>query len=71
MINWTADAPVTFRQAAAADFERAEAFRQALLERGILMPPFVITEARMCLATSDDDIDLTVSAAEQAFKAVA
>ena len=32
-------APVTFRQAVDADFGRAEAFRLALLDAGILLPP--------------------------------
>ena len=71
MINWLPEAPVTFRQAAQADFERAEAFRLAMLEAGILLPPFVITDSRLCLATSEDDIDQTIEAAAWAFKQVA
>lgn len=71
MINWLPEAPVTFRQAARADFERAEAFRLAMLEAGILLPPFVITDSRLCLATSEDDIDQTIDAAGRAFKLVA
>jgi glutamate-1-semialdehyde 2,1-aminomutase len=71
MINWLPAPPVTFRQAAMADFERAEAFRLAMLEAGILMPPFVITDSRLCLATSEDDIDETIAAATRAFKQVA
>lgn len=71
MINWLPEAPVTFRQAARADFERAEAFRLAMLDMGILLPPFVITDSRLCLATSEDDIDQTIEAATRAFKQVA
>ncbi len=71
MINWLPAAPVTFRQAARADFERAEAFRRLMLDMGILLPPFVITDSRLCLAMSEDDIDQTVEAAAQAFKLVA
>ena len=71
MINWLPDPPVTFRQAAMADFDRAEAFRLAMLEAGILMPPFVITDSRLCLATSEDDIDETIAAATRSFKQVA
>jgi glutamate-1-semialdehyde 2,1-aminomutase len=71
MINWTAQPPVTFRDAASADFERAEAFRLEMLEAGILMPPFVITDARLCLATSEADIDETIEAARRAFRRVA
>ena len=71
MINWRPEPPVTFRAAADADFARAEAFRVALLEAGILMPPFVITDARLCLATSENDIDETIAAAAWAFERVA
>ena len=71
MINWTAQPPVTFRDAANADFERAESFRLGMLAAGILMPPFVITDARLCLATSEADIDETIAAAHRAFREVA
>jgi glutamate-1-semialdehyde 2,1-aminomutase len=71
MINWTEKPPVTFRDAANADFERAEAFRLEMLEAGILMPPFVITDARLCLTTSEADIDETIEAARRAFHKVA
>ena len=70
MINWRNEPPVTFRQAADADFARAEAFRRRMLEAGILLPPFVITDSRLCLATSDADIDETVEAARWAFERV-
>jgi glutamate-1-semialdehyde aminotransferase len=66
-----AEAPVTFRQAAQANFERTEAFRLAMLDAGILLPPFVITDSRLCLASSEDDIDQTIEAAARAFKQVA
>ena len=71
MINWRPEPPVTFRDAADVDFARAEAFRVALLEAGILLPPFVITDARLCLATTEDDIDETVAAASWALRRVA
>ena len=71
MVNWLETPPVTFRDAAMADFERAEAFRQHLLADGILMPPFVITDSRLCMATADDDIVETVEKAARAFRAVA
>ncbi|HXH22386.1 MAG TPA: aminotransferase class III-fold pyridoxal phosphate-dependent enzyme [Dehalococcoidia bacterium] len=63
MVNWRREPPVTFREAAQADFERAEAFRLGMLERGVLLPPLVITDSRLCLATSEADIDETVEAA--------
>ena len=71
MINWRAEPPQTFRQAIDADFDRAEAFRRAMLEAGILLPPFVITDSRLCLATNDADVDETIEAAAWAFKQVA
>jgi glutamate-1-semialdehyde 2,1-aminomutase len=71
MVNWLPEPPDTFRQAAQADFERAEAFRLAMLDAGILMPPFVITDSRLCVATSADDVDETVAAAARAFQLVA
>ena len=48
----------------------AAAFRVALLEAGSLMPPSVITDAWLCFATSQDDIDETVAAATWALKRV-
>lgn len=71
MINWLAKAPVTFNDAAKADFKRAEAFRLSLLNAGILMPPFVITEARLCAQLGEADIESTIRAAYRAFKDVA
>lgn len=71
MINWRSEPPVTFNQAADADFSRAEAFRIEMLDRGVLFPPFVITDNRLCLATSEDDIGETVEAARAAFREVA
>ena len=71
IVNWRAEAPVTFRQAVDADFRRAGAFRLAMLDAGILLPPYVLTDNRICVAFSDDDIDETVEAARRAFAAVA
>jgi glutamate-1-semialdehyde 2,1-aminomutase len=71
IVNWRAEPPVTFRQAVDADFDRAEAFRVAMLDAGILLPPYVITDNRICVAFSDDDVDATIDAARHAFAAVA
>jgi glutamate-1-semialdehyde 2,1-aminomutase len=71
IVNWRAEPPVTFRQAVDADFDRAEAFRIAMLDAGILLPPYVITDNRICVAYNDDDIDETIAAARRAFAAVA
>ncbi len=71
IINWRRTPPVTFTEAADADLERGERFRVAMLEAGILLPPYVITDCRLNLAFSDDDIDETVRAARRAFRLVA
>ncbi len=65
------DPPVTFTEAVDADLERGERFRLAMLDAGILLPPYVITDCRVNLAFSDDDIDETVAAARRAFRLVA
>ncbi len=70
IINWRPEPPVTFRQAVDADFDRGEAFRLAMLDAGILLPPYVITDARICAAFTEDDIDATVDAARHALAAV-
>jgi glutamate-1-semialdehyde 2,1-aminomutase len=71
IMNWRAQPPVTFREAVDADLERGELFRQAMLDAGILLPPYVITDCRISLAFSDDDIDETIEAARRAFRQVA
>ncbi len=70
IINWRAEPPVTFREAVDADFDRGEAFRVAMLDAGILLPPYVITDARICAAFTEDDVDATVDAARYALRAV-
>jgi glutamate-1-semialdehyde 2,1-aminomutase len=71
IVNWRAEPPVTFRQAVDADFDRAEAFRLAMLDAGVLLPPYVLTDNRICVAFGDDDVDHTLDAARRAFAAVA
>jgi glutamate-1-semialdehyde 2,1-aminomutase len=71
IVNWRAEPPVTFREAVDADLEWGEGFRQAMLEAGILLSPYVITDCRISLAFSDDDIDETIEAARRAFRQVA
>ena len=36
-----------------------------------ILPPFVITDSRLCLATTEADVDETIQVAAQAFKRVA
>jgi glutamate-1-semialdehyde 2,1-aminomutase len=71
IVNWRAEPPVTFRQAVDADLARAEAFRLYMLDADVLLPPYVLTDNRICVAFDDDDIDHTVDAARRAFAAVA
>ncbi len=71
IVNWRPTPPVTFTEAVDADLERGERFRLAMLDAGILLPPYVITDCRVNLAFSDDDIDETVAAARRAFRLVA
>jgi glutamate-1-semialdehyde 2,1-aminomutase len=71
IVNWRAEPPVTFRQAVDADLDRAEAFRLAMLDAGVLLPPYVLTDNRICVAFGDDDVDHTLDAARRAFAAVA
>ena len=71
IVNWRAEPPVTFRQAVDADVARAEAFRLAMLDAGVLLPPYPLTDNRICVAFDEDDVDQTVEAARRAFAAVA
>jgi glutamate-1-semialdehyde 2,1-aminomutase len=70
IVNWRAEPPVTFQHAVDADVTRAEAFRRHLLDAGVLLPPYPLTDNRICVAFDDDDIDQTVEAARRAFAAV-
>jgi glutamate-1-semialdehyde 2,1-aminomutase len=38
---------------------------------GVIQPAFPNGDRRLCAATSDDDIDLTIEVAHRAFKAIA
>ncbi|MCV0402843.1 MAG: aminotransferase class III-fold pyridoxal phosphate-dependent enzyme [Chloroflexi bacterium] len=71
IINWRPEPPVTFRQAVDADFELGEAFRVGMLDAGILLPPYVITDARLNLAFTEDDVDETIAAAASVLRRVA
>jgi hypothetical protein len=52
-------------------FGRGEAFRLAMLDAGDLLPPYVITDARINLAFTEDDVDETVEAASNALRLLA
>jgi len=70
IVNWRATPPVTFREAADADLDRGEAFRPAMLDAGILLPPYVITAYRINRAFTGDDVDETIAAARRAARLV-
>jgi glutamate-1-semialdehyde 2,1-aminomutase len=71
IINWRTEPPVTFNEAVDADLEKGEAFRQLMLEAGILLPPYAITDARISASHTEDDIDETVEAARAALMKLA
>ena len=62
---------MTFRQAVDADVALAEAFRLAMLDAGVLLPPYTLSDNRICVAFDEDDVDQTVEAARRAFAATA
>jgi glutamate-1-semialdehyde 2,1-aminomutase len=70
IINWREEPPVTFSEATDADLERGDEFRRRMLDAGILLPPYVITDCRICAAFTDDDIDETIDAARHALRMV-
>jgi glutamate-1-semialdehyde 2,1-aminomutase len=53
------------------DDGRATAYGRAMLERGMLEPPLVAGARRLCLATSEDDIERTIEAIAYALRQVA
>jgi glutamate-1-semialdehyde 2,1-aminomutase len=61
-----ADAPVrNYAQARAADHERYARFFHGMLDRGIYLPPSGYEAFFFSLAQTDDDLDTTVSAANE------
>ncbi|HYN01773.1 MAG TPA: glutamate-1-semialdehyde 2,1-aminomutase [Vicinamibacteria bacterium] len=64
--------PVTdYATAKASDTKRFGRFFHAMLERGVYLPPAQFEAAFVSLAHGDAEIDLTVAAAGEAFRAVA
>jgi glutamate-1-semialdehyde 2,1-aminomutase len=62
--------PRNYREVLESDTGRGERFRQAMLAGGILEPPFPLSDRRLCLATSEADIDETVEVAARALREV-
>ena len=64
--------PVTdYATAKASDTKRFGRFFHAMLERGVYLPPAQFEAAFVSLAHGEAEIDLTVAAAGEAFRAVA
>ena len=57
--------PSNYREVLASNTELAESWRLGMYQAGILEPPFALTDRRLCVATSEDDIDQTIEAAGQ------
>jgi glutamate-1-semialdehyde 2,1-aminomutase len=71
-LYFRSEVPRNYREAAHDhDHESGEAYLAAMLERGVLEPPFVLGDRRLNLATTEADIDETVEAAASAFEAIA
>ena len=63
--------PVTdYATAKASDTKRFGRFFHAMLERGVYLPPAQFEAAFVSLAHGEAEIDATVAAASQAFRAV-
>ena len=70
-LYFRSEPPRNYREAAHDhDHERAEAYLAAMLERGILEPPFVLGDRRLNLATTEEDVDRTLEAAAGALASV-
>jgi glutamate-1-semialdehyde 2,1-aminomutase len=62
-------APVqSFKDALKSDTQRFARFHRGLLDRGVYWPPSQFEAAFISVAHSEDDIDRTTSAAEEALR---
>lgn len=66
MVYFSAEPPRSYREVLATDTDLAERFRTALLEEGVLEPPFATSDKRLCIALTESDVDETVAAAARA-----
>lgn len=64
-------APTNFREALRSNGEQYSRWHALMVEGGIIQPAFPNGDRRLCAATSDDDIDLTIEVAQKAFLAIA
>lgn len=68
---FTSNLPTDYESARKSDTEAFAAFHSALLERGVYWPPSQFEAAFVSTAHSDEDIDTTISAVEEALGLVA
>ncbi len=64
-------APTNFREALRSDGATYMKWHALMVEGGIIQPAFPNGDRRLCAATSDEDIDLTIEVAYKAFAAIA
>ncbi len=68
-VFFTAGAVTDFDSARRADREKFAAFFRAMLDRGVLLPPSQFEAAFLSASHTDADIDATIAAAAEAFRA--
>jgi glutamate-1-semialdehyde 2,1-aminomutase len=71
--NWTlyfrAEPPTNYKEAVHGnDHPRARAYWSAMVDEGILEPTLPPGDRRLCIATSEEDIDMTIEAASRALQ---
>ena len=62
--------PRNYAQALAQDSARMTAYNEKLRELGVMEPLVALADRRVCVATSQDDVDETLAAARLALRAV-
>jgi glutamate-1-semialdehyde 2,1-aminomutase len=71
--NWTlyfrSGTPTNYKEAVHGnDHPRAQAYWSAMVDEGILEPPLPPGDRRLCVATSEEDIDMSIEAASRALQ---
>lgn len=70
VIYFRKDAPMNYLEAMDSNTDLADTSRLAMLEEGILEPPFASSDRRLNMAMTEDDMDRTVEAAHKVFKRI-
>jgi glutamate-1-semialdehyde 2,1-aminomutase len=70
IIYFRATAPRNYREALDGDLDLARRYHQAMMAEGILEPIFPTGDRRLCVATSEEDVERTLEAADRVFAAV-